>query len=500
MGRLRGRGARTLGRELRSPVTLLLVVVCVVTGVWAALVLTPDQDVEAFGQQISVGAQPPTATPSGPPRIVQIGNTSFDVPDVTIYGPLRPQLSIGPVQRNETAGRAVESLAEGSSPADALAAIVAGFERWYAWATLVLVAVVLGVCGLVGSLRVLAALRSTARRSGAGARPAVIARRLSRTLTRSTVVALAVSLVAWGVCGVLAVAGAQGLRDARSLTDLTGAHHVTPSPVGPEVSGVRGVVIGDSRVARLGGPPTPDATPEDLACARSSDSLARQVGAALGDEVLNLACSGARITAGLRAPQQVGAVQVPPQIGRLKQVQDPAFVVVAIGPNDLNWTDLIGYCYAATDCADNFTAGEFRYRLAAFDRDYADLLADLATLPSRPRVVVVTSYDVLRPDARCSTVRGPLQFPGLTPDEIALLAGRNAELNGVLTAGARRYGFDVVTPPLRPLCTPSPDGLGPDLQSLEDPHPFHPTGVGVLRLAIPVVDRIGLPSGAPPPG
>ena len=261
------------------------------------------------------------------------------------------------------------------------------------------------------------------------------------------------------------------------------------------MSGVRGVVIGDSRVARLGGPLAPDASAEDVACARSTDSLARQVGAAVGDEVLDLAGAGARIGAGLRAPQVARGLSVPPQVGRLKQVEDPAFVVVAVGPNDLNWTDLIGYCYAVADCADNFTAGEFRYRLAAFDRDYADLLADLATLPSHPRVVVLTSYDVLRPDAQCSTSRGPRQYPGLTPEEIALLADRNAELNGVLTTGARRYGFDVVAPPLAPLCTPSADGLGPDLQSLDDPHPFHPTAVGELRLAIPVVDRVGVPPG-----
>ena len=126
-----GRRLRGVGRELRSPVTLLLVVTCVVAGVWAALVLTPDQDVEAFGQQISVGVQPPTPTASGPPRIVQIGNTSLDVPDVTIYGPIRPQLSIGPVARNETAGSALESLADGDSPTEALSAIVTGFERWF---------------------------------------------------------------------------------------------------------------------------------------------------------------------------------------------------------------------------------------------------------------------------------------------------------------------------------------------------------------------------------
>jgi len=29
----------------------------------------------------------------------------------------------------------------------------------------------------------------------------------------------------------------------------------------------------------------------------------------------------------------------------------------------------------------------------------------------------------------------------------------------------------------------------------DDPHPFHPTGIGELRLAIPVVDRVGVPPG-----
>ncbi|CAA9219806.1 MAG: hypothetical protein AVDCRST_MAG54-511 [uncultured Actinomycetospora sp.] len=204
-----------LARELRSPLTVLLVVACVVGGVGAAIVLTPTQEVEAFGQQIGVGVQAPSATLAGPPRIVQIGNTRLDVPDVTIYGPLRPELRIGPVARNETAGQAMTSLAEGTAPADALSAIVDGFERWFGWATLVLVAVVLGVCGLVGSVRVLAMLSRTARRSGAGARPSIIARRLSSRLTRSTVVALTVSLLVWGVCGVLAVVGARDLRDAR---------------------------------------------------------------------------------------------------------------------------------------------------------------------------------------------------------------------------------------------------------------------------------------------
>jgi hypothetical protein len=40
------------------------------------------------------------------------------------------------------------------------------------------------------------------------------------------------------------------------------------------------------------------------------------------------------------------------------------------------------------------------------------------------------------------------------------------------------------------------DGLGPDLQGMTDPFPFHPTGIGSLRMASSVVREIvPLPAG-----
>ncbi|MFC7658380.1 hypothetical protein ACFQV8_21035 [Pseudonocardia benzenivorans] len=61
---------------------------------------------------------------------------------------------------------------------------------------------------------------------------------------------------------------------------------------------------------------------------------------------------------------------------------------------------------------------------------------------------------------------------------------RNQALNDVLRAGAAKYDMTVVDPPLEPLCSPgAADGLGPDLQGLADRYPFHPTGVGSLRVA-----------------
>jgi hypothetical protein len=313
-----------------------------------------------------------------------------------------------------------------------------------------------------------------------------------------SLIALAASLLAWTGSGALAYAGAAaGLRDVGSLSQLVGAYHWTPEPVGPVVTGYDGAVIGDSRAVRVGGPPLPDATPDEAACERSTDSLAAEIGRLLPARVRNLACPGASVPVGLRGPQERRGLLVPAQFGLLQRVQGLRFVVVAIGPNDLGWADFLRYCYGATDCGDNLSQGEFDYRLAAFDRGYGELLVDLSALPGRPQVIVVASYDVFLPGddpTNCPDAR-PAGVPGLDPAKIELLAERNAALNDVLAAGAEKYGFAVARPGLRPLCATGADGLGPDLLGLIDPYPFHPTGIGSLRMASAVVRLV-----APDPG
>jgi len=277
------------------------------------------------------------------------------------------------------------------------------------------------------------------------------------------------------------------LRNIGSLSQLVGSYHYSPAPVGPEITGYDGAVIGDSRASRVGGPPLPDGTPDDLACERSADSLAAEIGHLLPARVLNLACPSATVTSGLRGTQQRSGRELPAQISLLKQVLGLRFVVVAIGPNDLGWTDFMRYCYGVRDCSDNLSQGEFEYRLAAFDRAYGDLLIDLNDLPGRPRIVVVTSYGAFDPDADCADTRGPEGVPGLDRGKIELLGARNDALNDILTTGAEKYGFSVADLELSVLCRSGPDGLGPDLQGLTDPYPFHPTGIGSLRMASSVV-------------
>lgn len=484
----------------RSWPTVVLVLFCLLAGIPTVVALTPDQDVTAFGQHVRVGARAPDLSPVGPAQVVQVGNTALDVERVRVWGPLRPRLTLGPVQRNAAAREVFDPAAAPRLGAAAVESVTRGFVRWYALAGAGLLLFTLAAALGAAGLRTLLVLRRQSRAApttdgAAGHAPlGEILRFCVRSGRRTTAAALAAAVVAWGASGVLAHAGAaSGLRSVASLSQLVGARPLSPDPVGPPVEGFAGAVVGDSRVSRLGGPPVPDGTAQDAACGRSTDSLAAQLGRLRGERVLNLACPSATVTSGLRGPQAVGEVTVPAQVGLLKQVRDLDWVVVAVGPNDVAWTDFLLYCYGVADCADNLTQGEFDYRLAAFDSVFSDLLVDLNDLPGGPQVVVMTSYEPFPAPADggtdCGDARGPAEYPGLDEAKIELLRERTAALDEVLTAGARAYGFAVARPPLRPLCSgvragePGSDGLGPDLQGLADPFPFHPTGVGTLRMA-----------------
>jgi hypothetical protein len=392
----------------------------------------------------------PTPTLSGPAQLVQIGNTHLDIAPFQIWGPLRPQLTLGPVSRNAAAAAALDPKTSGQTEADALSNLALGFVRWYLWATAGLIAFTLASTALAGYLRTLVILRRHSRVQLSQMSVADIWHRSTGQIRVMVSVSLTLVLVVWALCGFLAYRGAvDGLRNVRSLSQIAGTYYLAPLPEGPPVSGYVGAVLGGQ----------------------------------LGQSVLNLSCPGATIEAGLRGPQLQGGQTLPAQIGLLKQVKGLKWVVVSVGPNDLSWTDILRYCYAVSNCQDNLTQGEFDYRLAAFDRDYGALLRDLNDLPDSPQVIILTSYDVFRADADCRDAKAPPPAGGLSPANIDVLLHRNAELNDVLTSGAKKYDFDLASPRLSALCEPDTDKLGADIQGLDDKYPFHPTGVGMIRMA-----------------
>jgi lysophospholipase L1-like esterase len=478
---------------------VLLVLFCLGIGIPVTVAFTPAQELVAFGQHISVGARTPSLSIAGPAQLVQVGNTALDVERVRVYGPLRPRITLGPVQRNAQAAAVFDPQTGPPARAAAVDAVADGFVDWYVYAGLGLLAFTVAAAAAAAGLRTLLVLRRHGHPGTAHPSAGELWAYCRGAAVRMGSVAVAASVLTWLAAGALAVSGAAGgLQDVRSLSQLVGAYHVPPAPSGPPVTGFQGAVIGDSRAVRVGGPPVPGASPEDVACQRSADSLAAELGRLQPARVLNLACPGATVTSGLRGPQDRGGTIVPAQVGVLQQVRDLRFVVVAIGPNDLGWVDFLRYCYGVADCGDRLTQGEFDYRLAAFDRAYGDLLADLAALPGRPRVIITASYDAFTSAeglARCADARGPATVPGLDAAKVELLSARNVALNDVLSAGAAKYGLSVARPALRPLCPPGGqdplgDGLGPDLQGLADPHPFHPTGVGSLRMAAAVAQLL----------
>lgn len=479
----------------------------------AAIALTPPQETTVAGQYVEVGA----ATPSGgwlgdlgdvvdgwpwtwpgaiadgsrgPARIEQIGDTTVDLDRVQVRGPLRPQLELGPLVRTRAAEQLLDPKEGPAARERAVRSVTTAFRTWYLWATGLLALLTVGLVTLVVGARIWAVL-ARASRHHAHLTVAEVWQHHSRRLRVAALATLVGTLVVWLGVGALARQDTSaGIAGVRSLRDLVGAAPVSLTPAGPAATGYAGVVIGDSRASRLGGPPVSDPGPGDDVCRRSSDSLAAQLTQlSPQDRVLNLACPSATIDRGLLHEQWVDGRTLPPQVARLLAMRDLRFVVVMIGPNDLAWSDFLRYCYGFAECDDRFTGAQFDYRLARFDRDYGDLLAALAAAPGKPQVVVVTSYDVFAPDADCADtqVEG---HPGLDADSIALLAERNRELNDVLTAGAEAYGFTVATPHLATLCQPGDPEVGRDLQGLDDPYPFHPTGVGMVRLAATVLAAI----------
>jgi lysophospholipase L1-like esterase len=475
--------------------TVLTVLLCLVVGIPMTIVLTPDQEVVSLGQPVSVGARVPELNLSGPAQLVQVGKTELDIPRLRVWGPLRPRLTLGPVQRNAQAAEALAPETAHQATQDAAAALITGFLRWYCLAGLGLLLITAGICAAANYTRVLSVLRRQARVRGETELSTTdVWHRSVGTLRHTAGLALLSVTLAWAGCGALAYLGStHGLRSVTSLSDLVGSYRVSPSPVGPPIFGYAGAVIGDSRAALVGGPLVADPSDADRACGRSTDSLAAELERALGKRVLNLACPSATVGAGLRGPQQRGELQVPPQLGVLKQARDLDFVAVVIGPNDVGWSDFLRYCYGASNCSDNLSQGEFDYRLAAFDHEFGQLLTDLDELPNRPRVVVLSSYRVLSRDATCPDAQGRPPAVGLDPEKIALLDQRNDQLNTVLSEGARRYGFAVASPNLSMLCAPGGDELGPDLQGLTNPFPFHPTGLGSLRMAASVAALVAGP-------
>ena len=215
--------------------------------------------------------------------------------------------------------------------------------------------------------------------------------------------------------------------------------------------------------------------PSDKVCHRSADAYAADLAAASRQRVLNLACSGATIPAGILGPQHAGGITVPSQLAVAKKATNASVVIVSIGANDMGWSGLLRLCAVSRACDSRPAVAYFQKRLAAFAVSYYQLLQQLATLPSRPRVLVNLYYNPFDTSQHC------LDSVGLNPTKQKSLISLLTALNRVLAMGAQTAEAASAQPDFagHRLCDPEPY-----VQGLHDTAPFHPTAAGELAIAL----------------
>jgi lysophospholipase L1-like esterase len=233
--------------------------------------------------------------------------------------------------------------------------------------------------------------------------------------------------------------------------------------------------LGDSYSSGVG---TPDPDPSIPACYRTPHAWPSLVGDALGWQVHNLACSGAK-TADITAPY--GGQEA--QTALLAALRPrPEVVTITIGGNDVGFAPVLGACFGG-DCLSQITASE-----KAMVNTLPGLLAQTyrAVEAADPRArLVVVGYPRLFPS-------DPAAVTGcswLSDAERASLVRAGNLLNGVIAVEARLAGatYVDVSSTLRghELCTadswlvPLPEQMG-----------AHPTVPGQQAIADAVAARL----------
>jgi lysophospholipase L1-like esterase len=460
----------TLTRRTRASLIYLAVGVLVAAASIAiSLVVTPLQQVTVAGQQIGVGAAAPSLSLSGPGEVDLFGQRLATT--LHFAGPVRPRLTLTRITLNQQLA-SMFTPGHGRTPGpEAIGqSLASGWTRYFTWE-----AGLTAVCALL----LVGAVAGWARFS------------LRRTLVLLGAGLVLVEAANLGGIMVTAYSAPAELRQVGSLTALVGQSRlpaVQAAPGAPRAD-VQAVVMGDSTAAGLGNPPLAHPSKLDSACYRSADAYAADLAAVNNWDVLNLACSGATIQAGVLGPQHLAGATAPAQLAQARKATHASVVIVSIGANDLGWSGLVRLCAATGSCDNRASTAYFQQRLATFTSQYYQLLQQLATLPSHPRVLINLYYSPFDTQSHC------LDRTGLNGAREKALLGLLDALNSVLSNGATAASQLPVRPDFtgHALCDP-----GTYVQGVTDPAPFHPTAAG--QLAIALADEQALQQAESSPG
>ena len=229
------------------------------------------------------------------------------------------------------------------------------------------------------------------------------------------------------------------------------------------------VSLGDSVAAGDGLPA--GSSPEDQACGRSDLAYPVLLAKQLKLPLLQYACSGASVPAGLTGEQVTATVTLPAQIEAAKPHLRGNVVVLTIGANDVGWSDLLLRCLQ-TACDD--PAAVYTQSINDLIKNLDDALAQIQA--QKPAKLLLNTYyhPVESTDACLATF-------GISSAKVAWVLDREAELNRIVTTQAEKHGGTAVTLDFKghELC----NLVNSYIQGPSAVSPLHPTASGQQRIA-----------------
>ncbi|HYI34499.1 MAG TPA: GDSL-type esterase/lipase family protein [Glaciibacter sp.] len=199
--------------------------------------------------------------------------------------------------------------------------------------------------------------------------------------------------------GVLAVAGASGLTAAPAVAAAGDEH----------LAGLNYVALGDSYTSGFGLADITDLPVEG--CFQAAGNFPHLVAANLGLDLHDASCSGAKTEHILNTPHDTGFDEAPPQSSALSA--DTDIVTVAIGGNDLGFSDVLAACTALSPVGPLAGAQTIPNCQSIFNpAPSTDVLAQkLAGLVEPAIAATFADITAKAPDAKIFVLGYPTLFP-----------------------------------------------------------------------------------------
>jgi lysophospholipase L1-like esterase len=235
-----------------------------------------------------------------------------------------------------------------------------------------------------------------------------------------------------------------------------------PETIEHRVPGQRYVVsLGDSVAAGAG---LSGDRRQSFGCDQASHAFPILLSQQLHQPYQQFACSGATVANGPNTLQT--------QYKSAQTYLAGSDVVVYAGANDSGWRELLTSC-AQQDCVTPTNDAAITARLQTLHTNLTLLLQQIQQAKPH-RLVVNTYYSLLAAGDTCAAGYG------ITPEKLAFINQKEAQLNAIITAAATDAHAVLVAVDFsgHTLCS-----TDPWVQGVTDPAPLHPTATGQQQIA-----------------